>query len=197
MFIGKEEVPVYHLELVRDRSIPYKPSFLAQDAASILHSMLDTSPVEQFVTIYLNSKGEMVGAEKVAMGDLESVAIGMRNIFRGAIAASVPRIVMGHNHPHGDPMASDQDLLLTSMAIQAGMVLGIQIVDHVIVSPDGRHFSIWDHQEEMLGRIDAIAFEKHMARMLQSHPFVDPFKVPASVSPKDAILGLLDKLGRR
>lgn len=194
MHIGKVEIPVYHLELVRDRSIPLSRVTGTLNTAEVLHAMLDTSPVEQFVVIYLNSEDQMIGAEKIAMGDLEKVAVSMKNVFRGALLAAAPQIILGHNHPHGRALPSDPDLMVTTLAIQIGAMLGIDVRDHVIVSPTGDHYSMWDNQHEMVRRISQIAVEKHLLQIFGSHPMVDPLVSPPPPAIKDFQRILLDKL---
>lgn len=143
------EIPLYHLELVRDRSVPFRKMGGALDAAQVFHEVLDCSPVEQFMVIYLDSTNSMVGAEKVAVGQLEMVHISMREMFRGAIHAAAPRIVMGHNHPSGDPTPSQPDILLTEAAVQAGALLGISVRNHIVVSPSGTHISVFEYAEKV------------------------------------------------
>jgi hypothetical protein len=82
------------------------------------------------------------------------VAIGMPEVFRGAIVAGVDSIYLCHNHPAGDPTPSPQDLALTNTVLKAAEYLGILLLDHVIVSPRGTHYSIMEnihtHAEQMM-----------------------------------------------
>ena len=147
------EVPLYHLEIVRDRSVSFKRVTPTANAAAVLHDLLDKSPVEQFVVIYLSSMLEMIGCEKISLGSVEYCVVPIADTFRGAIKAASPRIILGHCHPLGPPTPSDQDIVLTSRLSQAGAILGIEIWDHVIVSPDGTHYSFFDNQADMANRI--------------------------------------------
>jgi DNA repair protein RadC len=158
--IGDFEVPVYHTELVRDYSIPFQKIGKTEDNARVLHTMLDSSPVEQFVALYVNAASEIIGAEKIAIGDLDRVNVGMRNLFRGAIVAGAYAVVVGHNHPSGNCTPSDEDLTLTGLIISAASYIGITLMDHVIVSPRGNHFSILDNEQEMLIRLMEMKMKK-------------------------------------
>ena len=100
--------------------------------------------MEQFVVLYINSDGDLIGAEKIAMGQLEQVRVNMSEVFRGAILAGAPRIVVGHNHPTGRAYPSDADIKLTMHIIDSGKMLGIEMFDHIIVAPDGKHYSMMD-----------------------------------------------------
>src|ERR1700679_3791827 len=153
---GWKEIPEYSLELVRDRSIKYK-TFLAgpyattpqlrNDAAAFLQNMLDGSPVEHVVVLFLNLNNERIGANRVAGGEMHKVHIDIKNIFRSAIVAGADRVIIAHNHPMGNSMASPQDIMLTANAIEVGQFLGVEIVDHIVVAPDGSYYSLWEHRE--------------------------------------------------
>lgn len=142
--ITEMEIPLYHIELVRDRSIKFKDCHTVDSAAEILHKILDTSPQEKFVVLHMDSAGKMVGAEIIAIGSIEHVAVRMHDIFRGAIVAGVPRIIIAHNHPSGDPRPSPADVVLTTSVINAGRLVDIEVWDHIVVSPTGDHFSMMD-----------------------------------------------------
>lgn len=153
---GWRDIPEYRLELVRDRTIKPRaalpnryPSKIQEQAVTILHEMMDKSPTEQFVVLMLDSSYNIVGAHRVGIGDLESVGAHTRNIFRAAVVASVPKIIISHCHPTGIAKASDEDLMVTMSAIEAGALIGIEVVDHIIVAPDGTDYSMFDHQDEL------------------------------------------------
>jgi len=194
--IGDEELPVYHLELVRDRTIPLKNSYTTNESARILHAMLDRSPVEQFVVLYVGPDCKMLGAETITVGDLMSVQAPIRSIFRGAIHAAVPTIVLGHNHPSTDPYPSEQDITLTSMAVECGELLGIHVIDHVVVSPNGLHYSIMvDHGQESIDRMNHTAIKDYMKKVRGSNKFVDPYyKKPSAMDIVDSLKKMLPQL---
>ena len=139
------EVPLYSLELVRDRSVPFKKGGLTEERVDILHSLLDRSPVEEFVVMYIDSDANVVGCEKIASGGVGSVPVIISKIFRGAIVACVNKIVLGHNHPTGNSTPSAEDIIVTERAIEAGIILKIDVLDHIIVCPDGSHTVMSEH----------------------------------------------------
>lgn len=150
-------IPMYHLELVRDRSVPFKSIQTTEACAEVFHDLLDKSPVEQMCVIHLDASSKLVGVEKVGLGTTTMVMVTMAEIFRGAIAAAVPFIVLGHNHPSDDPTPSGPDWNLTDKARLVGRDLGIEVMDHVVVSPNGKHVSMkkedFKQQDEMMGSI--------------------------------------------
>lgn len=159
-------IPAYHLELVRDRTVSYDKISKTENIAQVLHKLLDSSPVEQFIVLYVDLSGKVVGAEKVATGGLDRVHVPMRDMFRGAICACVSSVIMGHNHPQGECIPSHEDLSLTTVAINVGHVLGIDVLDHVIVSPDGSHYSVWDHQAECIDRFSMRVAQEKAERIM-------------------------------
>lgn len=140
-----QEVPLYRLELVRERSIPFKKGGTTEQRIDILHNLLDRSPVEEFVVLYIDSDANVVGCERISSGNVNSVQVIITKIFRGAIAACVNKIVLGHNHPTGNATPSAEDIFVTEKAIEAGMLLKIDVMDHIIVCPDGSHTVMSEH----------------------------------------------------
>lgn len=137
-----KQIPLYHLELVRDRSVPYTSVLKTEQRAQVLHELLDRSPVEQLVVMYLNPTGDLVGVEKVGMGAVTHVSATMAEVFRGAILAAVPSIVIGHNHVDDNLTPSTADWKFTDMALMVGEQLGVFVEDHIIVGPGGEHLSM-------------------------------------------------------
>lgn len=144
------QVPLFHVELVRDRTICARKCIPTNEAAQIAHDVLDRSPVEKLMVMYVDAGGFMVGAEIVAVGQLESCHVSPSEIFRGALIAGVPRIIVAHNHPSGDTTPSQPDIHLTTKLAQAGVLLGVEVFDHVVVSPNGTHTSIYDYAQELV-----------------------------------------------
>jgi DNA repair protein RadC len=168
--IGDFEIPVVRVSLVRDYSIPFEKVSALTNTVRVLHAMLDDSPVEQFVCLHVSADGNMVGAERIAVGDLEMVHVGMRNLFRGAMLSGASDIIVGHNHPSGNPDPSDQDIVLTGSIVSAAMLIGMHLIDHVIVSPRGNHFSIIENEKVMLQRLNDIQIKSLLGDMLPKLP---------------------------
>ena len=112
----------------------------AQLAAYLL-PQYGTGSVEQFGIVMLDSKNRLIRVRLVATGTVDSAVAHPREVFREAAAASAATIVLFHNHPSGDPTPSADDLVLTSRMISAGLVMGIDVVDHIILG-DRRYCSL-------------------------------------------------------
>lgn len=91
------------------------------------------SAKENFIVIMLNTRNIPVGHEIVYIGQVGAIHVRMAEIFRTPTAWCVPRIVVGHNHPSGDPTPSPEDVRITAEILKAGKLLGINVLDHVIV----------------------------------------------------------------
>lgn len=95
--------------------------------------------VENFGVLYLNTRMRIIGHSMVGLGTLDTVMVGPRETFRGAIVANAASIVVWHNHPSGDPTPSEGDIATTRGLIAAGKVLKIPLTDHIIIgSADGQ-----------------------------------------------------------
>ncbi len=97
--------------------------------------------VEQFGLVLLDTKHRVIRIKIVSSGSLDATVVHPREVFREAAAASAAAIVLFHNHPSGDPTPSHEDLVLTTRMVNAGDIMGIDVIDHVILA-DQRYFSL-------------------------------------------------------
>jgi len=144
------KIPEYRISLVRERVLSYRKLDSSRSTAAVLHAMLDDADREKIVTLYVNGVGELIGAEIVAIGSMHQCGVVAKDVFRGAIVGGAAAIILGHNHLSGDPTPSSADIDVTKMLSAAGALLGCKVLDHVIVSPNGRDKSMFD-----LGLIEA------------------------------------------
>ncbi|MEW9673574.1 RadC family protein [Ammoniphilus sp. 3BR4] len=78
----------------------------------------------------------MTGVEKVSVGSLNSAIVDPREVFKAAILHNAASIIVGHNHPSGDPTPSREDLSVTNRLVEAGKILGIEVLDHLILGEE-------------------------------------------------------------
>lgn len=116
-------------------------------AAAVLHQLLDDSAVERIMVLYLNGVNKIIGTEQVAQGGLHGAVVKTRDVFRGALMAGASAVILGHNHPSGDPKPSKEDIDLTHNAVAAGEILGVSLLDHIVVCPNGVHWSMYNHMQ--------------------------------------------------
>ena len=93
---------------------------------------------EHFLVLYLNARNAVIYKETVSIGSLNANIVHPREVFRPAIANGAASVILVHNHPSGDVSPSREDLSLTSRLVEAGRLIGIEVLDHLIVS--GRRY---------------------------------------------------------
>ena len=98
---------------------------------------------EYFYCLYLNTKKELIERKLLFMGTLNRSIVHPREIFKEAYRVSASSIICVHNHPSGDVMPSQEDILLTSSLIKIGVLNAIPIIDHIIISED-KYFSFYE-----------------------------------------------------
>jgi DNA repair protein RadC len=101
---------------------------------------------EHFVALFLNTKNRVIGRETLSVGSLNAAIVHPRELFRAAVKRSAASIICVHNHPSGDPTPSPEDLSLTSRLSEAGHIIGIELLDHVIIG-DRRFVSLKERGE--------------------------------------------------
>jgi DNA repair protein RadC len=102
--------------------------------AELLLPQYGSRPVEQFGVVLLDTKHRVLRTTVVSVGTLDASIVHPREIFREATAAGAAALVLFHNHPSGDPEPSAEDVLLTRRLIAAGVLMGIDVIDHVILA---------------------------------------------------------------
>jgi len=109
-------------------------------AADYLLPTFGARLVEQFGIVLLDTKHRVLGTTVVTSGTLNSTVVQPRDVFRAAMLGAAAAVVAFHNHPSGDPSPSQEDVELTRRLAAAGMLMGIDLVDHLVLG-DTRYFS--------------------------------------------------------
>ena len=126
---------IYKCTVVHDTSVEYKSIACSDDVADLLTGMgLDTLAEEVFYIICLNAKGTVAGIHEISHGDLCSSSAHPREVFKRAILNNAAAIILAHKHPSGNTKPSDADISTTERRVNAGDLLGINVVDHIIVA---------------------------------------------------------------
>jgi DNA repair protein RadC len=113
----------------------------AADVAALVGPEMRYLDREHFRVVLLSTRHDVLAVEQVAVGGLNSAVIHPREAFKAAIRWSAAAVILAHNHPSGDPEPSADDLRLTARLAEAGRILGIEVLDHVVVG-DGRFVSL-------------------------------------------------------
>ena len=104
-----------------------------EDAANYLIPELAPLQQEHFVALYLNVKNQILHKQTIFVGSLNASIVHPREIFRVAIRRSAAAIIVAHNHPSGNPSPSPEDIDVTKRLIEAGHILGVDLLDHLII----------------------------------------------------------------
>lgn len=104
-----------------------------EDVAGLVRSRLKAKKREHFLAILLDSRSRLIKVSEISVGSLDTSIVHPREVFREAISASAASVIFVHNHPSGDPTASEDDIELSKRLAQAGEIVGIDVLDHVII----------------------------------------------------------------
>ena len=138
---GIGPVNVFGLKLAQSVSQRYAkekitPRVLLDSPPSIfeyLREKIGRETKEHFVILCLDTRNNLI-VDDVSIGTLNASLVHPREVFKKAILNNASHVVVAHNHPSGDPSSSDEDLVTTRRLIDAGSILGIAVVDHLVVS---------------------------------------------------------------
>jgi DNA repair protein RadC len=117
----------------------------ARDVAELLVPQFGARAVEHFGLILLDTKHRVLRVSVVSVGTLDASVVHPREVFREAVSGGAAAIVLFHNHPSGDPRPSAEDVRLTKRLLAAGDLMGIDVLDHVVIS-ETRFFSMKDNK---------------------------------------------------
>ena len=116
---------------VEDNNLPMINS--AKDAVAQLQE-LRIAKKEHFVVLYLNARNQLIHKETISIGTLNASLVHPREVFKPAIDCLASNIILAHNHPSGDVEASEEDIELTRRIKRAGNIIGIEVIQHIIIS---------------------------------------------------------------
>lgn len=125
------------LQSVEDRPTVHCPI----DAANLVSYEMAALPQEQLWVLVLDTRNHVLGIEKMYKGSLNSSMVRIGELFRPAIQRNAAAIIVVHNHPSGDPTPSPEDVALTRGIVQAGKMMDIELLDHLVIG-QGRFVSM-------------------------------------------------------
>lgn len=109
-------------------------------AAKVVRQTIRDKAKEHFKLILLNTRNKVIAISHISTGTLSASLVHPREVFKEAIRHSAASVIIAHNHPSGDPEPSEEDIRITKKLVEAGKLLGIEVLDHVIIGRD-RPFS--------------------------------------------------------
>jgi DNA repair protein RadC len=132
----EKEISVNRPDLVSIIRSPDDVSYFARNFLS-MHEESE----EYLYMICMNTKNRIIGVFELSHGNVNSSVFSVREIFQKALLANAVSIILMHNHPSGDPNPSRQDIDATKRAVEAGNIIGVQVLDHIIIG-DGSYVSL-------------------------------------------------------
>ncbi len=136
-------IPRYNIKLIKESEVYYEQRITGAAVVCELLKIigLHERACEEFHSFYLNTKNEVIGMEMISKGTLNASLVHPREVFKGAILANANAIIVAHNHPSGDVQPSTADQSVTKTLVNAGKLLDIQVLDHVIIGSKNGYFS--------------------------------------------------------
>ena len=141
-------VPLYTLRMVKERTLflPVSQVGMPNEAAALLHALLDDSDRERVYVISLDARCHVVGIHEVSVGGVSMCSVDIRNVLKPALLSNASFVLLGHNHTSRDARPSREDLAMTERTKIAAEIVGTPLVDHVIVAR-GSSYSFHEHGE--------------------------------------------------
>jgi DNA repair protein RadC len=103
------------------------------DVVGVVRSRLRGKKKEHFLALLLDTRSQLIKVSEISIGSLDTSIVHPREVFKEAISASAASVIFAHNHPSGDPEASEDDIELTKRLAKAGEIVGIEVLDHIII----------------------------------------------------------------
>lgn len=138
-----KRVNVVSVKLVKETSLLYKKRSIRspEDGYDLVKSFLEDKDRENFIVVALDTKNQPVSINVCHIGSLNSSLVSPREIMKTAILSSAASIIVAHNHPSGDTQESREDIEVTKRLSEAGKLMGIELLDHLIIG-DGKYTSL-------------------------------------------------------
>jgi len=111
------------------------------DVVGLVKGRLKGKKKEHFLALLLDTRGQLIKVSEISVGSLDSSVVHPREVFKEAISASAASVIFVHNHPSGDSTPSEDDIKLTKRLAEAGEIMGIDVLDHIIIG-DKEHLSL-------------------------------------------------------
>jgi DNA repair protein RadC len=111
------------------------------NAVSAAITLIDDTMKEYFILLSLDTKNKIISKNIISVGSLNANIVHPREVFKAAIISSAAHIIVLHNHPSGDPTPSREDIEITKKLADAGKIISINVLDHVIIGA-GRNYSL-------------------------------------------------------
>ena len=133
---NQKRIDVVSIQLVKEKSVlcEYRQINNPANTYKLLKDFLADSDRERFIVVCLNKKNEPINICTIGIGTVNHAIVSPFDVMKPALLSGSQRIILAHNHPSGDPNPSTDDFDITERMRQAGEILGIEVVDHIIIA---------------------------------------------------------------
>ena len=131
----------YRLRRLSGWSLPLGPLQAPREAARIFVTLLGDEVIEVGGLLCLSTRHQVLAYHELSRGTVDATMLHPRDVFKIALLSNASSVIVGHNHPSGDVTPSPDDRAVTGRMAAAGVVMGIELADHVIVAADGKYLS--------------------------------------------------------
>ena len=137
--MARSSINIYKIKMVKEDTVEYSNTIKSPcDVAALARDVLEMHEMaeENFIILCLNTKNKIAGVHTVSIGSLNASIVHPREVFKAALLNNANGIICLHNHPSGDPEPSREDIEITHRLDNAGNILGVKVLDHVIIGDD-------------------------------------------------------------
>jgi DNA repair protein RadC len=140
------KIDIVKIQMVKDGTLDYGKKAIRgpQDLAELGHKFIKNADREIFLLVSLNSRNHINCIHVVSIGTINTALVAPREVMKIAILSSAAGIACIHNHPSGDPDPSNDDIQITNRIAECAKLFGIGLIDHVIISDDGKYESFME-----------------------------------------------------
>ena len=148
--VDVRDVELRYGKVTQTLDISDKPITDMSLARSVFMDRFKDLTQEVFAVLLLNTRKKIINFHVISMGTLTESLIHPREVFRSAIKAGSHSLIIGHNHPSGDPRPSSEDEAVTKRLVKCGHILGIPLIDHIIIADPDLSFSVKEERPDWL-----------------------------------------------
>lgn len=147
------------LIMIKDKEMQYDNLKSAKDIFDFLTEKLELhkEPEEVVVMLALDNKNNVNGVFEVSRGTIDSTLLNPRNVYKRALVSNAKSIVIAHNHPAGSILPSKQDKMITASLKEAGEVLQVKLLDHLIIT-DKNYYSFYENNPDLISEEECEKF---------------------------------------
>lgn len=149
--VSAKRVDIVSVHMIKERSILYQSRYINSPEQVVAmvneHLQIDKLDRESFIILTLDAKCRPTHISTISTGSLTASIVHPREVFKIAILANAHSIIAVHNHPSGNPTPSNEDRQITKRLKEAGQLIGIPLIEHIIIGECGNYISLKEQGE--------------------------------------------------